>query len=118
MFQHILKVTVDRVDGAIGALFLDWEGESVEIAGGDSATYDLKIIGAYQAIFLNRVKQICNNLQHGSPERFKLELTEMILLNWILRDGYYVVLLLESGSNEGVAWQELSLLRDRLLLEM
>ncbi|HXI13683.1 MAG TPA: hypothetical protein VNM92_13720 [Thermoanaerobaculia bacterium] len=118
MFQPILKETVEKVSGALGALFLDWEGESVEIASRDSSTFDLKIIGAYQGIFLNQVKKICHDLEQGSPERFKLELSQITLLNWVLKDGYYVVLLLRPGSNEGVAWQELSLLRQRLLLEM
>ena len=61
-FQKILHELVTSTPGAIGALFLDWEGETVEMLGArpfDADDHDLKIVGAYQGIFLTQLREMC-----------------------------------------------------------
>jgi len=119
MFRPLLTKTVNQTPSAIGAMFLDWDGESVEVVAAQRCSPDdLKIIGAYQGIFLTQVRRICRDLAHGVPERFKLELTSVMILCSFLKDGYYVVLLLRRTANEGMAWRHLLALRERLITEL
>ena len=121
MFQEILQELVMSTPGAIGALFLDWEGESVEMLGArpfDADDHDLKILGAYQGIFLTQLREICQRLDAGTPHRFKVEFASTKVLSCDLSEGYYLVLVVDATTNEGLAWQRLEWGRERLLEAM
>ncbi len=117
-FHRILSDLLDRVDGALGAIFLDWEGETVELVGRGSSHYDLKLAGAYQGIFLDRLRSICGDSGLGEPRSFKLHMGSSTFLNCTLDDGYYLVLAVRTGTLEAMAWEQLRKTRDRLLQEM
>jgi len=120
MFQAILNDLVS-LPGAIGALFLDWEGETVEMLGArpfDADDHDLKILGAYQGIFLTHLREMCERIDTGKPHRFKVEFAATKVLCCDLKDGYYLVLVTDATTNEGVAWQKLAGTREKLLAEM
>lgn len=116
-FKKILNDVVDGVDGALAALFVDHQGEAVEVVG-DLPPWDLKVIGAYQGIFLGQMVAICGSLAHGSPQRLKVEWADSTILNWAIDDEYYLVLVLRRGSNEGLAWRALARGRQRIQQEM
>ena len=69
-------------------------------------------------IFLAQLHRICQTLEAGRPRRFKLQFLLTTILSCDLRDGYYLVLVVEAGTNEGLAWRRLEACRDRLLAEM
>jgi predicted regulator of Ras-like GTPase activity (Roadblock/LC7/MglB family) len=120
-FQNILHDLVSSIPGAIGALFLDWEGETVEMLGArpfEADDHDLKIMGAYQGIFLTQLRQICERISAGTPHRFKVEFAKTKVLSCDLADGYYLVLVVDGGTNEGLAWQRMDGSRERLLAEL
>jgi predicted regulator of Ras-like GTPase activity (Roadblock/LC7/MglB family) len=120
-FQNILHDLVSSIPGAIGALFLDWEGETVEMLGArpfEAEDHDLKIMGAYQGIFLTQLRQICDRISAGTPHRFKVEFAKTKVLCCDLADGYYLVLVVDGGTNEGLAWQRMDGSRERLLAEL
>lgn len=120
-FRDILRDLLNSTSGSIGAMFLDQQGESVEVTTErpfDTDDHDLKVIGAYQGIFLAQLHRICNSLEAGHPRRFKLQFLLTSILSCDLRDGYYLVLIVEAGTNEGLAWHKLDACRDRLLAEM
>ncbi len=50
-FKSILKRLVENVDGAQGAILLDWEGEAVDQYAVIS-DYDIKFLGAHMGIIL------------------------------------------------------------------
>ena len=117
-FESILQKLVNQADGAVGAMLLDWEGESVEVVGVDIPEDELRLVGAYQAVFLDRLNKVCSETSVGQPEKFEVSLEESIFLNWVLHDGYYVVLVLRPDVPRGVAWYQLGRCRLRLLEEM
>ncbi len=41
-----------------------------------------------------------------------------MLLSSDLKDGYYIVLLLDGRANEGYAWHQLDVCREKLIAEM
>ena len=54
MFRLILDELLVTTHGALAALFLDFEGETVElVCDRDLSDHDLRILGAYQGIFLD-----------------------------------------------------------------
>ena len=119
MFRMILDQLLATTYGAMAAIFLDWEGETVElVCDRDLNDHDLRIVGAYQGIYLTRLRELCARIGAGEPQRFKIEFAEAKLLSYDLKDGYYVVLLVDETANEGVAWRQLEGCRERLLGEM
>src|SRR6187431_2348563 len=119
MFRMILNELLATTPGALAALFLDYEGETVDlVCDRDLSDHDLRIIGAYQRIFFTRLDGIARRFDGGAPSRMKLEFAALTILSWDLRDGYCVVLITDMTSNEGLAWRSLDRCRNRLLTEM
>lgn len=121
VFEQILFGLLNATPGAIGAVFLDQEGESVHFMTQrvfDIGAEGLKAIGAYQGIYLAVLKRICGRVGAGRPQRFTIGYENTKLLTWDLKDGYYIVLILDGASNEGAAWHHLRSCRERLLAEI
>lgn len=119
MFRLILDELLVTTHGALAALFLDYEGETVElVCDRDLSDHGLRILGAYQGIFLDRLRDLCAHAGAGMPRRFKLEFEAMSVMSYDVKDGYYVVLLVDASFNEGVAWRRLERCRQQLLTEM
>lgn len=119
MFRQILDELIVTTRGAQAALFLDWEGETVALAcDHDLSDHELRILGAYQGIFLTRLREMSARVGAGEPQRFKIEFGQKSVLSYDMKDGYYLVMLVTSACNEGVAWRHLEHCRERLLAEM
>jgi predicted regulator of Ras-like GTPase activity (Roadblock/LC7/MglB family) len=119
VFRLILDELLVKTHGALAALFLDFEGETVElVCDRDLSDHELRILGAYQGIFLDRLRTMCAQVGAGQPQRFKIEFEEVAVLSYDVKDGYYLVLLVDGTSIEGAAWRRLEKCRERLLAEM
>ncbi len=119
MFRLILHELIATTSGALAALFLDWEGETVElVCEHDMSDHELRILGAYQGIFLSRLRTLCATTGAGEPHRFKIEFADSAVLSRDVKDGYYIVLFVDRRFNEGLAWQRLERCREKLLAEM
>lgn len=119
MFRLILNELLVTTRGALAALFLDYEGETVElVCDRQLSDHDLRVLGAYQGIFLTRLRGMCQKLRAGDPRRFKLEFPDLGVLSYDVKDGYYLVLLVDHTCNEGLAWRRLETCREKLLAEM
>ena len=119
MFRLILDELLVTTHGALAAIFLDYEGETVElVCDRDLSDHGLRILGAYQGIFLTRLRTLCANAGAGQPHRFKLQFADTTVLSFDVRDGYFVVLLVDASFNEGMAWRRLERCREKLIAEM
>lgn len=119
IFRQILHELLATTSGAFAAIFLDFEGETVDlVCERDLSDHDLRIIGAYQGIFLSRLREMCQRLQIGQPRRFSLDFGDTIFLSTDLKDGYYLVLLADRNMNAGTVWHKLEDCRQKLLAEM
>ncbi|HSP35840.1 MAG TPA: hypothetical protein VLU46_16125 [Thermoanaerobaculia bacterium] len=118
-FRSILDQLLATTAGAVAVIFLDFEGETVElVCDRDLSDHDLRIVGAYQGIFLTRLRELCTKASLGTPHRFKLEFATNTIFSCDLEDGYYLVLLMDDKGNEGTAWRKLEECRERVLAEM
>jgi len=118
-FRNILDELLVTTHGALAVLFLDWEGETVElVCDRDLSDHQLRILGAYQGIFLTRLRTMCTHVGAGDPQRFKLEFNSMAVLSLDIKDGYFIVLLVDGTFNEGMSWRRMEKCRERLFQEM
>ena len=118
-FHGILAQLLSSTDGSIAAVFLDWQGETVAlITAHDLEQDELKALAAYQVIFFTQLRKLCGDLDVGTPRRFKIEFARRKVLSCDVKDGYFVVMLTGSETNEGEAWHHLDHCRQDLLQEM
>jgi len=108
-FQYVLADLLSRVAGALGVLFLDYDGETVEALGCTNSIYDIKVLGAYQGIFLGQAKVFCQQQGLGTFEQMVMKIGREKFLTISLPDGYYVTLILSDLACEGQARRELQL---------
>lgn len=121
MFGPILKKLAASVPGSIGVLFLDYEGETVAMLGErpfDLADDALRIIGAYQAIFLTQLRELCERIDAGPLRRMKFDFADARVFCCDLKDGYYLVFVTDLTTSEGLAWRHLGLCAELLLAEI
>jgi hypothetical protein len=120
-FRDILMETLQPMRGAIGAVFLDSEGESVEVVSArpfDTGEHELRVIGAYAGIFLSQLRRLGVSTDGGAPRRFKIDFVASRIFCCDLKDGYYLALLTDDGAVEGAVWQGIMRCREMLLREM
>lgn len=120
-FRDILLDVLQTTHGAIGAIFLDSEGESVEVMTDrpfDIGDHDLRVIGAHAGIFFSQLRRIADATDGGAARQFKIDFAASRIFCCDLNDGYYLVLVVDTGAVEGTAWQALGRCRTALRGEM
>lgn len=90
-FENILKELVQKMQ-AKGAILLDWEGESV-VHYGLIDEYNLKVIGAYQVIIHNFLKDASF---HEQINFFQIKYEKMIAQFMPVTKDYYVMLIFDN----------------------
>ena len=91
-FNYLLTNLLVDVPEAVGAIFLDDEGETVEFVTRHGEPFDLKVEGAYQGIFTRQLGSTTASAGIGELEFFMVEGEGMATLTHVLPAGYYVVL--------------------------
>lgn len=90
-FEKLLKNLVNKMN-AKGAILLDWEGESV-VHYGIIDEYDLKVIGAYQVIIHNFLKNI---KEHECINFFQVKFERLIAQFMPVTKDYFVMLIFDN----------------------
>lgn len=92
MFQYVLANLLANNDQALGALFLDDNGETVDLACAEYSPYQMRVIGAYLGIYLRQVEKILTGNELGEPRLVHIEKRDVHIYAMPLPDGYYLVL--------------------------
>ena len=58
MFQYVLANLLANNDEALGALFLDDNGETVDLACAGYTPYQMRVVGAYLGIYLRQIEKV------------------------------------------------------------
>jgi hypothetical protein len=109
-FHDILLDVLKATQGSIGAIFLDSEGESVEVVTVrpfDIGDHDMRVIGAYAGIFFSQLRRIAVATDSGAVRQFRFDFAASRIFCCDLNGDYYLVLVVDAGAVEGVAWQSL-----------
>ncbi len=102
-FKEVLDELVSSIPEAIGAIIVDNEGENVQLVSKIN-DYEVKIIGAYQAIQLESLKAaLVDSLNCSDAQTFITRAEEMDVISMRIDPEYTVSLVLSSGSLIGPA---------------
>lgn len=100
-FTEMLTDMVHRVDGAIGAAFMDNYGEAVQSFSTRGDEEYIRLMGAYQGLSFQTSRNICSQLEAGDLDYFYTSYEDVSFLVKALKQDYYLMLVLGSKANIG-----------------
>lgn len=106
-FQYVLANLLADEPDAVGVLFLDDAGETVDFACADESPYEMQLLGAYLGIYLRQVGKIVSATNLGSLRWFHIERRHRHLHVTVLPDGYYLVLVQKQPARIATARESL-----------
>jgi hypothetical protein len=92
MFQYVLANLLANNDHAVGALFLDGSGETVDLACSEFSPYEMRVIGAYLGIYLRQLEKLLANNELGEPRMVHIEKKAVHIYVVPLPEGYHLAL--------------------------
>ena len=90
-FALILQHAVERVEGAIGAIFAAWDGEAVDVWS-TVDKHDMLLLAAHYGVILSHVQSAIKLFHFGEAYEIVLSHEHMDLLVRTVAEGYYVVI--------------------------
>jgi predicted regulator of Ras-like GTPase activity (Roadblock/LC7/MglB family) len=103
--DQILDDLITSVRGASAAIFLDGDGEAIVQAG--ETKKDIKLLGAWNEIYLDRIKEITGHLGLGSVKAVLFSLDEGNELIVPVDPDYCLILFMSSYADIRSAMTEL-----------
>jgi predicted regulator of Ras-like GTPase activity (Roadblock/LC7/MglB family) len=101
-FSKILEEGVTSIPGALGAIFVDWEGETIDRFSHMGDTH-LRIVGAQWGITYYQTQSTLSKHALGSPSLITLRFAHQQILIKRITDEYLVIMALEREANLGRA---------------
>lgn len=117
-FNVVLDDLMAQNEGAVGVLFLDDSGETVDLACAESNLFQLKVVGAYVGIYLRQAREYLTEAGLGEPEWLHIERDAHHLFVQPLPDGYYLVLVQRAPSMVARARASLAVAAELLSREL
>ena len=105
MLDQILNRLLSSVQGASAAIFVDGDGEAIAQAG--ETKKDIKLLGAWKEIHLDRIKEIAGRLGLGSVRAVLFSLDEGNELIVPIDPDYCLILFMSSYADIRHAMSEL-----------
>ncbi len=110
-FSYILANLVAETDGAVGALFLDETGETVDLTCTEGTDPEnLRVIGAWLGIYLRELARFVPEVEESGAglELVQVEHQGLHLFARALADGYYVALVQKAPAATAITRRRLS----------
>ncbi len=105
-FADILRAMVERVPGALGAIFADWDGEMVDQFA-HIPPLEIQLVGAHWGVVLNQTSRSTSSFGFGLVRELLIEGERGTVLVRSVTDKYYVVLAAKSEVHLATARREL-----------
>jgi predicted regulator of Ras-like GTPase activity (Roadblock/LC7/MglB family) len=112
VLDQILNDLIGSVKGASAAIFVDGDGEAI-VQAGDSQR-DIKLLGAWKELHLDRIKEITTQLMLGSVQAVLFSLDEGNELIAPVGEDYCLILFMSSYSDIRQAMAEMMKTIERL----
>lgn len=93
-YQYILANLLSEAR-AVGVLFLDELGETVDVACSKLSPYEMRVLGAYLGIYLRSLGGFLVASELGSPRLVHIEKQKLSIYAKPLPDEYFLVLVQE-----------------------
>ena len=113
-FEAILTSLLD-VPGALGAAFLDPQGEVIARAGDQTAT---EVLGAYQSVWLGELGRAADRAGLGSISDLSLEFEGRRVMTAPVKAGFFLIVVLAPASRPSLAAPRIEEVRRRLAAEV
>jgi len=91
-YQYILANLLAKAEGAVGVLFLDDSGETIDLACSEFTPYQMRVLGAYLGIYMRQLRKVTEGNSLGAPEMIHIEKEALHIYAAPLPEGYYLVL--------------------------
>jgi hypothetical protein len=91
-YRYILANLLAEVDGAVGVLFLDDSGETVELSCSEFTPYQMRVLGAYLGIYMRQLEKVLEGNRLGAPRSIHIDKDALHIYAHPLPEGYYLVL--------------------------
>ena len=91
-FQYVLGNLLAQNDDAVGVLFLDDTGETVDLACSEFSPYQMRVVGAYVGIYLRQTERFIAGANLGATRFLHVEKDSLHIYTMPLPDGYHLVL--------------------------
>ena len=92
-FQYILTDLLASNDEAVGAVFLDESGETVDVVCAQYTPHQMRIVGAYLGIYLRQLGKLTQETELGEPEVLQVTNAGLHIFAVPMPDGYCLALL-------------------------
>ena len=102
-FRYVLADLLAKVPGAVGVLFLDDSGETIDVATTEYSPEDLKVFAAYFGITLRQTRSLLAPLAFSKADLIHLRQGDVNVHAVCLPDEYYLVLFQHFPSSTAVA---------------
>ncbi len=102
-FNYLLTNLLVDVPHALGAIFLDAEGEAIDWVTRHDDPFDLKVEGAYHSIFIRHMERIVAAIESGRLDSYAIVGDRLVSLTQALPDGYYLVLVSDRSGPQAQA---------------
>jgi len=102
-FNYLLTNLLVDVPAAVGAIFLDDEGEAIDWVTRHNDPYDLKVEGAYHSIFKRHLERLAEGIAAGPIDGYVIASDRLVSLTAALPDGYYLVLVSDRSGSQAQA---------------
>lgn len=91
-YRYILGNLLAEVEGAVGVLFLDDSGETVELSCSEFTPYQMRVLGAYLGIYMRQLEKVLEGNRLGAPLSIHIHKDTLHIYAHPLPEGYYLVL--------------------------
>jgi predicted regulator of Ras-like GTPase activity (Roadblock/LC7/MglB family) len=100
-FDKILREIVDKVDGALGAAIMGFDGISIAkyIKGGSS--FDIEALSIEFSRMISEAVRTANTVKLGTTIDIALSTKEHYLVFYVLPGNYFITLLLKEAASLG-----------------
>ncbi|MEM7481868.1 MAG: hypothetical protein AAF481_11895 [Acidobacteriota bacterium] len=92
-FEYTMANLLANVDSAVGVLFLDESGETVDLACAEYSPYDMKIVAAYLGIYLRQLRQTLTGAEIGDLRILHIARGGLHIHACLLPDDYALALI-------------------------
>lgn len=90
-FKSLLNRLLEDIPGALGAIIIDWEGESVDQVARINE-YDIKVLGAHSGIVLGLLREALSRADSGALEDVVIRTEQNKTLVAPLTEDYLLIL--------------------------
>lgn len=92
MFHYVLANLIANNEEALGALFLDDNGETIDLACSRYSPSEMRVVGAYLGIYLRGLQRFLTRNELGEVRLIHIEGEKAHIYIVPLPDGYHLAL--------------------------